>query len=79
MEHNHNNKRKKLWWKTPFGMVCSVIFLVTLFVLIQDHTAHIGNYWIWLILLACPLMHIFMHGSHNHNSNKKEKDDESQE
>ncbi len=72
---------KKPWWKTPFGMLCTAIFLIALFVLIQDHAVHIGNYWIWLILLACPLMHIFMHGSHNHtHSNKeKEKDDEPHE
>jgi amino acid transporter len=76
MEH----KNKKSWWKTPFGMACTAIFLIALFVLIQDHAAHIGNYWIWLILLACPLVHIFMHGHHHkRTNNEKEKDDEPQE
>lgn len=75
---DHKQPPKKPWWKTPFGMLCTAVFLIALFVLIQDHAAHIGNYWIWLILLVCPLMHIFMHGHHNH-SNKKEKDDEPHE
>jgi len=78
MEQKHKNNRKKPWWKTSFGMVCTGIFLIALFFLIKDHTAHIGNYWIWLILLACPLMHIFMHSHHSHNSTTKENDDDSQ-
>jgi hypothetical protein len=34
-----------------------------------EHEAHIRglfSYWPWLLLLACPLMHIFMHGGHGH-------------
>ena len=34
--------------------------------LITEHWAHIVPYLPWLILLACPLMHIFMHGGHGH-------------
>ena len=79
MEQNHKSKRRKPWWKTPFGVAWTALFLIAAFLLIQDHAAHIGNYWIWLILLACPLMHIFMHGHHKHNSNEKEKHDEPHE
>ncbi len=79
MEQNHTSKRKQPWWRTPFGMLCTAIFLIALFILIRDHAAHMGNYWIWLILLACPLMHVFMHGGHKHNLNEKEKDDEPHE
>jgi hypothetical protein len=37
------------------------------FYLIAEHRAHLWLVlpWLpWLLLLACPLMHIFMHGSH---------------
>lgn len=32
-----------------------------------EHSAHVAQalpYLPWLLLLACPLLHIFMHGSH---------------
>ena len=35
--------------------------------LIAEHQAHLSgllNYLPYLLLLACPLMHIFMHGGH---------------
>jgi len=40
--------------------------------LFTEHRAHLlgwlsgwlSSYGIWLLLLACPLMHLFMHGGH---------------
>ena len=34
--------------------------------LIAEHRLHVLGYLPWLILLACPLMHVFMHGGHGH-------------
>jgi hypothetical protein len=34
--------------------------------LITEHWAHIVPFLPWLILAACPLMHLFMHGGHGH-------------
>jgi len=43
-------------------------FLVAAYFLVTEHTAHLSgwlaSYGIWLLLLACPLMHLFMHGGH---------------
>lgn len=43
--------------------------------LIYEHTAHVLGILPYLLLLACPLMHIFMHhghhgGHHMHNRNE---------
>jgi hypothetical protein len=38
------------------------------YLLITEHWAHIVPYLPWLILLACPLLHVFMHGGHGHGS-----------
>ena len=32
--------------------------------LIAEHRAHLGGALPFLILLACPLLHMFMHGGH---------------
>lgn len=34
------------------------------FFLFTEHRAHLLGFLPWLFLLACPLMHFFMHGGH---------------
>jgi hypothetical protein len=35
--------------------------------LFTEHRAHVLGLLIWLPLLACPLMHLFMHHGHGHH------------
>lgn len=77
MEHKHYHKPEEQmpWWKTNSGMVLIVFLALGGYFLIKEHAAHIGDNWIWLILLLCPLMHVFMHGGHGghgHNHDKEE-------
>ena len=40
---------------------------IAVYFLIAEHRAHLSEYlkyWPFLLVLACPLMHIFMHGGH---------------
>ena len=42
--------------------------------LFTEHRAHVLGVLIWLPLLACPLMHVFMHhghGGHGQQSNER--------
>lgn len=42
--------------------------------LFTEHRAHVLGFLPYLILLACPLMHLFMHhghGGHNHHETKE--------
>lgn len=40
------------------------------FFLLTEHWAHLYGYLPFLLLLACPLLHIFGHGGHGgHSSN----------
>lgn len=44
---------------------------VAAYFLITEHRAHLSGllYFLpFLLLLACPLMHLFMHGGHGHHS-----------
>jgi Protein of unknown function (DUF2933) len=75
-EHQHelvNNKKttsRAKWVFTGFLFIAAY-FLVT------EHRAHLSgwlsSYGIWLLVLACPLMHLFMHGGHDHKSRDSSK------
>ena len=38
--------------------------LIAGFFLLSEHRAHVISYLPWLLLAACPLLHMFMHGGH---------------
>ncbi len=50
---------------------------ITVVLLWQEHQAHILGGGLILLLIACPLMHIFMHGGHGghsgHDGNKQKR------
>ena len=52
------------WWKTRSGMVLCGFLLIAGFYLLTEHTAHVFGALPYLLLLACPLMHLFMHQGH---------------
>lgn len=42
-----------------------MVALIGLFFLLREHWAHLAGSWVYLLLLACPLMHLFHgHGGH---------------
>jgi len=46
------------------AVVLAVIAAIAGALLFTQHQAHVLGVLLWLPLLACPLMHIFMHGKH---------------
>lgn len=44
--------------------------------LFVEHRKHVLPFLPFLFLLVCPLMHIFMHGGHKHNSHNEESNTE---
>lgn len=58
---------KRHRWLTLIGLAIILYFLLI------EHRQHVWPYLPFLFLLACPLMHFFMHGGHNrhpHEGNK---------
>ncbi len=45
----------------------------TLLLLFTEHRAHVLGILPYVVLLACPLMHLFMH--HDHEDHNREKHD----
>jgi hypothetical protein len=47
--------------KTALLMVATIAG----FYLLREHSSHVTGNWVYLLLLACPLMHLFHgHGAH---------------
>lgn len=66
------------WWRTPFGLVLCGFLAIGGFFLLTEHTAHVFGALPYLLLAACPLMHIFMHhghGDHQGNHDRHHDDD----
>lgn len=56
-------------WNSRTGIALFVFLAIITFFLITEHLAHIIPVLPWLLLLACPLMHLFMHGGHSGENN----------
>ena len=50
--------------KTPGGLVLIAFLAIAVFFLWQEHRAHLLGVLPYLLLLACPLLHVFMHRGH---------------
>jgi hypothetical protein len=61
---NHE-QHEQPWWRSPIGIVALGFGLIAAFFLLTEHTAHVFGVLPWLLLLACPLMHLFMHHGHH--------------
>ena len=57
--------------------------LIAGYFLIVEHRAHligwVSAYWIWLLLLACPVMHLFMHHGHGDHEPSKASNEPAKE
>lgn len=55
------------WWRSPFGLVLCGFLAIGAFFLLTEHSAHVFGALPYLLLAACPLMHLFMHHGHGHH------------
>lgn len=49
----------------------AIFAVIALFFLWGEHKVHLPGALPWLILLACPLIHLFMHGRHGGHGNNE--------
>jgi hypothetical protein len=75
MDHDHqspegHNPNRTFKWILIGFLLVAANFLIT------EHRAHLGgvlNYLPLLLLLACPLMHLFMHHDHGGHAGHDEQ------
>ncbi len=81
MTHGHANQNAEAhgpegsWWRSKSGIVLLGFLAVAAFFLLTEHTAHVFGALPWLLLAACPLMHLFMHGGHGGHGHSGRSDD----
>ena len=52
------------FWSSRYAIGLLVIGAVAAYFLLTKHLAHVVGALPFLLLLACPLMHVFMHQGH---------------
>lgn len=72
MEHSHdaNTSRRPSSSSTArTAAIGAAVMLgaIVAFFLLREHWDHLAGRWAYLLLLACPLMHVFMHRGHGHS------------
>ena len=66
MNHDpsQNGSEPKGFWSSRYAIGLLVMGAVATYFLLSEHRAHFFGALPFLLLLACPLMHIFMHHGH---------------
>ncbi len=71
-DHAHSNQAARQpdpdhappFWRSRYAIGLLVLGAVAAYFLLSEHRAHFFGALPFVLLLACPLMHIFMHGGH---------------
>jgi hypothetical protein len=75
-------QQQRSFWFTPKGLAALGLIGAASYFLLMEHRQHVWQYLPFLIILLCPLMHVFMHGRHGghggHGSHGDQADDESE-
>lgn len=64
MDHGNHDRENRGFFASRANIVLIGFLVIGGFYLITEHRAHLLGWWPLLFLLACPLMHFFMHGGH---------------
>jgi len=89
-DHDHEGKNERnpsnsgpaehgSFWRSKAAMVMIIFAAIAGFFLITEHWAHLYGILPYLFILACPLMHIFMHHGHGSHSGHQHSDQPSRE
>ncbi len=83
MDHSNHEGGKRGFFASRANIVLVGFFIIGGFYLVAEHRAHLWLVvpWLpWLLLLACPAMHLFMHHEgHNHSAGSGHPDSKPEE
>ncbi|MER8462687.1 DUF2933 domain-containing protein [Mesorhizobium sp. M1396] len=64
------------FWASKTGLVTIAFLLIAAFFLLTEHRAHTFGVLPFLLLLACPLLHMFHRGHGGHSGHPRHKEPE---
>lgn len=66
-----------IFWTSRAFLVALAFLAIAVFLLLSEHRAHLlGALPLLLLVVACPLLHVFMHSGHgNHASHSEQSSD----
>jgi hypothetical protein len=68
MSNSHEeHERSPGFWGSRYSIGLIVIGAIAGYFLLTEHLAYVVGALPFLLLLACPLMHVFMHHGHGHH------------
>jgi len=53
------------WFRSRTSIIVGMLAVILVFFVVREHWEHLAGRWIYLLLLLCPLMHLFGHGGHD--------------
>lgn len=72
MKHQHEEHESPPgFWSSRYAIGLAIAGGVAAYFLLTEHLAHVTGALPYLLLLAFPLMHVFMHGGHGHHHEHK--------
>lgn len=63
------------WYRSKASIVIAMLAVILVFFLIREHWEHLAGRWIYLLLLLCPVMHLFGHGGHGRHDKSGDSND----
>jgi Mn2+/Fe2+ NRAMP family transporter len=76
LEKNMNIKSP---WTSFHGIATLIVTVAAIIFVLTEHLDHLLEYFPFLIILLCPLMHIFMHKGHADKSGNHHREQELEE
>ena len=63
-DHSPHEAEAPPFWRSRYSIGLLVLGAVATYLLLSEHRAHFLGALPLLLLLSCPLMHVFMHNGH---------------
>lgn len=66
-----NRIESRSFWRTGWGIALCIFVAIAALAFILEHRLHALQWLPFALLLACPLLHVFMHRGHHHGESTR--------